>query len=195
MGNVVDPWEVLNKQGADAVRWYFYANGAPWLPTRFSAELVSEMQSQVHGHAVEHLRVLHHVRRHRRLQARRAEGRRRGLHADGQMGAVQAEFSLVKYVDEGLSEYKITETARAIQSFVDELSNWYVRLSKQRFWGKEWTGDKKAAYETLYTVLVTLSKVCAPYIPFMAESMYRNLVVGNIDGRAGIRASVRLPEL
>ena len=83
--------------------------------------------------------------------------------------------SLVKTVDEGLAEYRITESARAIQAFVDELSNWYVRLSKSRFWGKEWTGDKKAAYETLYTVLMTLCKVAAPFIPFMTETMYRNL--------------------
>ncbi len=90
--------------------------------------------------------------------------------------------SLVKAVDEGLSEYKITESARAIQAFVDELSNWYVRLSKSRFWGKEWTGDKKAAYQTLYTVLTTLAKVAAPFIPFMTESMYRNLVAGVVEG-------------
>ena len=90
--------------------------------------------------------------------------------------------TLVKYVDEGLQAYKITETARAIQAFVEELSNWYVRLSKSRFWGSEWTGDKKAAYETLYTVLTTLCKLAAPYVPFMTESMYRNLVVGNVAG-------------
>ena len=83
--------------------------------------------------------------------------------------------SLVKTVDEGLDQYRITESARAIQAFVDELSNWYVRLSKSRFWGKDWTGDKKAAYETLYTVLTTLCKLAAPFIPFMTESMYRNL--------------------
>ena len=90
--------------------------------------------------------------------------------------------SLVKAVDEGLSEYRITESARAIQAFVDELSNWYVRLSKSRFWGKDWTGDKKAAYQTLYTVLTTLSKAAAPFIPFMTESMYRNLVAGVVPG-------------
>ena len=90
--------------------------------------------------------------------------------------------SLVKFVDEGLSEYRITETARAIQAFVDELSNWYVRLSKARFWGKDWTGDKKAAYQALYTVLTTLCKIAAPYVPFMTESMYRNLVAGVASG-------------
>ena len=90
--------------------------------------------------------------------------------------------SLVKDVDAGLAGYDITGSARAIQAFVDELSNWYVRLSKSRFWGKEWTGDKKAAYQTLYTVLVTLCKLAAPFIPFMTESMYRNLVVGSVTG-------------
>ncbi|MBQ6373133.1 MAG: class I tRNA ligase family protein [Clostridia bacterium] len=90
--------------------------------------------------------------------------------------------TLVKFVDESLGQYRITESARAIQAFVEELSNWYVRLSKSRFWGKDWTGDKKAAYETLYTVLVTLCKLAAPFIPFMTESMYRNLVSGNIEG-------------
>ena len=181
LGNVVDPWEVLNKQGADAVRWYFYANGAPWLPTRFSAELVSEMQSKFMG-------TLWNTYAFFTMYAAIDDYKPAELKADEEDFTLMDKWalsklnSLVKYVDEGLSEYKITETARAIQSFVDELSNWYVRLSKQRFWGKEWTGDKKAAYETLYTVLVTLSKICAPYIPFMAESMYRNLVVGNIEG-------------
>ena len=181
LGNVVDPWEVLNKQGADAVRWYFYANGAPWLPTRFSAELVSEMQSKFMG-------TLWNTYAFFTMYAAIDDYKPAELKADEKDFTLMDKWalsklnSLVKYVDEGLSEYKITETARAIQSFVDELSNWYVRLSKQRFWGKEWTGDKKAAYETLYTVLVTLSKICAPYIPFMAESMYRNLVVDNVEG-------------
>ena len=88
--------------------------------------------------------------------------------------------TLVKFVDEGLADYKITETARAIAAFVDELSNWYVRCCRERFWGKGLEGDKLAAFETLYTVLTTLSGICAPYIPFMAESMYQNLVVGNL---------------
>lgn len=84
--------------------------------------------------------------------------------------------SLIKVVDEGLNEYKITETARAIGAYVDELSNWYVRRSRERFWGSDMTDSKEAAYTTLYTVLSTLSKVIAPYVPFMAENMYRNLV-------------------
>ena len=181
LGNVVNPWDVLDRQGADAVRWYFYANGAPWLPTRFSHELVSEMQSKFMGTlwntyaffvmyaAIDDYKPAEH----------------RADPADFTLmdkWALSKLNSLVKFVDEGLQAYRITETARAIQAFVEELSNWYVRLSKSRFWGKDWTGDKKAAYETLYTVLTTLCKLAAPYIPFMTESMYRNLVVGNVEG-------------
>ena len=174
LGNVVNPWDVLDKQGADAVRWYFYANGAPWLPTRFSGELVSEMQSKFMGTlwntyaffcmyaAIDGYVPAEH----------RADPADLTLMDKWVLSRLN---SLVKTVDEGLAEYRITESARAIQAFVDELSNWYVRLSKSRFWGKEWTGDKKAAYETLYTVLMTLCKVAAPFIPFMTETMYRNL--------------------
>ena len=174
LGNVVNPWDVLDKQGADAVRWYFYANGAPWLPTRFSGELVSEMQSKFMG-------TLWNTYAFFCMYAS-IDGYVPAEHkADPADLTLMDRWvlsrlnSLVRIVDEGLSEYKITESARAIQAFVDELSNWYVRLSKSRFWGKEWTGDKKAAYETLYTVLMTLCKVAAPFIPFMTETMYRNL--------------------
>ncbi|MBR6766344.1 MAG: isoleucine--tRNA ligase, partial [Clostridia bacterium] len=181
IGNVVDPWEVLDKQGADAVRWYFYASGSPWLPTRFSGELVSELQSKFMG-------TLWNTYAFFTMYASIDDYKPAEHKADAADFTLMDKWvlsklnSLVKFVDEGLAEYKITETSRAIQSFVDELSNWYVRLSKSRFWGKEWTGDKKAAYETLYTVLVTLAKISAPFIPFMTESMYQNLVVGNVEG-------------
>ena len=181
LGNVVNPWDVLDKQGADAVRWYFYANGAPWLPTRFSHELVSEMQSKFMG-------TLWNTYAFFTMYASIDDYRPEEHRADPadftlmDKWALSKLNTLVKFVDEGLQQYKITETARAIQAFVDELSNWYVRLSKSRFWGKDWTGDKKAAYETLYTVLTTLCKLAAPYVPFMTESMYRNLVVGNVSG-------------
>lgn len=183
IGNVVDPWEVLDKQGADAVRWYFYASGSPWLPTRFSGELVSELQSKFMG-------TLWNTYAFFAMYAAIDDYKPAEHKADPADFTLMDKWvlsklnSLVKLVDEGLAEYKITETSRAIQSFVEELSNWYVRLSKSRFWGKEWTGDKKAAYETLYTVLVTLTKISAPYIPFMTESMYQNLVVGNVEGCA-----------
>ena len=180
LGNVVNPWDVLDRQGADAVRWYFYANGAPWLPTRFSHELVSEMQSKFMGTLWNTYAFF--------VMYAAIDDYRPAVHA-----ADPADFTLmdrwalsklntlVKYVDEGLQQYRITETARAIQAFVEELSNWYVRLSKSRFWGKDWTADKKAAYQTLYTVLTTLCRLAAPYVPFMTESMYQNLVVGNIE--------------
>ena len=181
LGNVVDPWDVLDRQGADAVRWYFYANGAPWLPTRFSHELVSEMQSKFMG-------TLWNTYAFFAMYAEIDDYRPAEHRADPRDFTLMDRWvlsklnTLVKFVDEGLQAYKITETARAIQSFVEELSNWYVRLSKSRFWGKDWTGDKRAAYETLYTVLTTLCRLAAPYIPFMTESMYQNLVVGNVEG-------------
>ena len=181
LGNVVDPWSVLDKQGADAVRWYFYASGAPWLPTRFSGELVSELQSKFMG-------TLWNTYAFFCMYAS-IDDFMPGEHTAAEEDLTLMDRwvlsrlnSLVKTVDEGLNNYEITESARAIQAFVDELSNWYVRLSKSRFWGKDWTGDKKAAYQTLYTVLTTLCRLAAPFIPFMTESMYRNLVVGSVEG-------------
>ena len=183
IGNVVDPWEVLDKQGADAVRWYFYASGAPWLPTRFSGELVSELQSKFMGtlwNTYAFFTMYASIDEFNpNLHTCKAED-----YTLMDKWALSKLNTLVKLVDEGLAQYKITEPARAIQSFVEELSNWYVRLSKSRFWGKEWTGDKLAAYNTLYTVLTTLTGLCAPFIPFMAESMYRNLVAANVEGAA-----------
>lgn len=180
-GNVIDPWEVLNHQGADAVRWYFYANGAPWLPSRFSPELVSEMQRKFMG-------TLWNTYAFFTLYASIDDYKPAEQKANPEDFSLMDKWvlsklqTLVKFVDEGLSGYKITETARAISSFVDELSNWYVRRCRERFWGKGLAGDKLAAFETLYTVLTTLCSVCAPYVPFISETMYRNLVVGNIPG-------------
>ena len=181
LGNVVDPWDALNRQGADATRWYMYAAAAPWLPKRFSHELVSEMQRRFMG-------TLWNTYAFFTLYAsiddyKPAEQKARPEDFSLMDKWVLSKLnSLVKFVDEGLADYKITETARAIAEFVDELSNWYVRCGRERFWGKGLEGDKLAAFETLYTVLVTLSGICAPYIPFMSESMYQNLVVGNIPG-------------
>ena len=174
LGNVVDPWSVLDDQGADAVRWYFYASAAPWLPTRFSGDLVSEMQRKFMG-------TLWNTYAFFTLYAS-IDGYDPALKADPKDFSLMDRWALsklnelVRFVDEGLSQYKITETARAIQAFVDELSNWYVRRCRERFWGKGLEGDKLAAFETLYTVLVTLCKLLAPYTPFMTEVMYRNLV-------------------
>ncbi len=180
-GNVIDPWEVLNRQGADAVRWYFYASASPWLPKRFSHELVSDMQRKFIG-------TLWNTYAFFALYAsiddyKPAEQKARPEDFSLMDRWVLSKLNtLIQFVDEGLSEYKITETARAISAFVDELSNWYVRCSRERFWGKGMEGDKLAAFETLYTVLTTLCGLCAPYIPFLAETMYQNLVVGNLPG-------------
>ena len=181
IGNVVDPWSVLDKQGADAVRWYFYANGAPWLPTRFSGSLVSEMQGKFIG-------TLWNTYAFFTLYAsidNYEPEKEKAAPEDFTMmdkWVLSRLNSLVDYVDKGLSEYKATETSRAISAFVDELSNWYVRLSRERFWGKGMQGSKLSAFETLYTVLVTLTKLLAPFLPFITENMYQNLVVGNVEG-------------
>ena len=174
-GNVVDPWSVLDRQGADAVRWYFYTAGAPWLPSRFSPEAVAEGQRKFMGtlqntyaffvlyanidnfdpkdHPIENVKLT--------LMDKWVLSR---LH------------QLVRRVDDDLCAYRIPEPARAITEFVDDLSNWYVRRCRERFWGKGMDDTKEAAFVTLYTVLVTLAKVIAPFVPFMAEEMYQNLV-------------------
>ena len=174
-GNVVDPWSVLDKQGADAVRWYFYTNSAPWIPSRFGAEAVSEVQRKFQG-------TLWNTYAFFALYAE-IDG-----YDPSEYDLKTCKLSLmdkwvlsklntlVKNVDEMLAEYNITDSARAIQDFSDVLSNWYVRRGRDRYWGSEMTEDKAAAYTTLYTVLVTLAKVIAPYTPFMAEMMYQNLV-------------------
>ena len=181
IGNVVDPWEVLDKQGADAVRWYFYASSAPWLPTRFSGDLVSEMQRKFMGtlwNTYAFFTLYASIDNYDPL-TKKADKKDFSLMDKWILSKLQ---TLIATVDDGLEKYQITETARAISDFVDELSNWYVRRCRERFWGKGLEGDKLAAFETLYTVLKTLSGLCAPYIPFMAESMYRNLVANNDPG-------------
>lgn len=174
-GNVVDPWSVLDKQGADATRWYFYTASAPWLPSRFAAENVSESQRKFMG-------TLWNTYAFFVLYADidKFDPRQHKLE-DCKLNILDKWIlsglnTLIKTVDEGLDQYKITETARAIEEFTDELSNWYVRRSRERFWGSGMSSDKEAAYVTLYTVLVTLSKIIAPFVPFMAENIYQNLV-------------------
>ena len=174
-GNVVDPWSVLDKQGADATRWYFYTASAPWLPSRFSADNVSEAQRKFMGTLwntyaffVLYAEIDKYDPTKYKLEKQQLNVMDRWI--------LSALNTLVKTVDEGLNEYKITETSRAIQDFVDNLSNWYVRRSRDRFWGSSMTKSKAAAYTTLYTVLVTLTKLLAPYTPFLAEEMYQNLV-------------------
>lgn len=176
-GNVVEPFTVLDKQGADATRWYFYTSSAPWLPSRFSAENVSEAQRKFMGtlwNTYAFYVLYAEIDKFNPAEHKLSEQKLTVM----DRWILSGLNSLIKYVDEGLNEYKITETARAIGEFVDDLSNWYVRRSRERFWGSDMTADKEAAYTTLYTVLATLSKIIAPYVPFMAENIYRNLVAG-----------------
>ena len=181
-GNVVDPWSVLDKQGADAVRWYFCASSSPWLPTRFYDDGVSEYQRKFMGTFwntyafyvlyadIDEFNPMEYKLEYDKL-------------SQMDKWALSKLNSLVKLVDELMTDYKITESSRAIQDFVDELSNWYVRRCRDRFWAKGMEQDKINAYMTLYTCLVTLSKVCAPFVPFMTEEIYQNLVV-NLDKTA-----------
>ncbi|MGN1040597.1 MAG: isoleucine--tRNA ligase [Candidatus Fimimonas sp.] len=173
-GNVVDPWDSFNKQGADAVRWYFYTSSSPWLPSRFYDDAVFETQRRFLG-------TLWNTYAFYVLYADidDFDPSKYSL-ADCKLSLmdkwVLSEVNqLVKTVDNGLSNYEITETARAIEKFTDMLSNWYVRRCRERYWGSEWTQDKQAAYMTLYTVLDTLAKVCAPFVPFISESIYQNV--------------------
>ncbi|MBO4262350.1 MAG: isoleucine--tRNA ligase [Clostridia bacterium] len=175
LGNVVDPWTVLDKQGADAVRWYFYTASAPWLPSRFYEEAVSEGQRKFMGTLWNTYAFFVLYAEIDKYDPSKYELKNCKLSVMDKW-VLSKLNTLIKTVDEGLADYKIFETAREIQSYVDELSNWYVRRGRERYWGSGMTEDKAAAYTTLYTVLVTLARLTAPYVPFMAESIYLNLV-------------------
>lgn len=174
-GNVVDPWDALNKQGADAVRWYFYANSAPWLPSRYYDEAVSELQRKFMGTLwntyafyilyaeIDRFNPTQHKLDYEKLPPM-------------DKWILSKLQSLNKFVDESLEHYKLTEPARAMAEFVDDLSNWYVRRSRERFWAKGMEQDKINAYMTLYTVLETMVKLAAPFTPFITEEIYANLV-------------------
>ena len=174
-GNVVDPWTVLDKQGADAVRWYFYTSSAPWLPSRFYEEAVSEGQRKYLG-------TLWNTYAFFVLYAEIDKYNPSEYSLDKCKLSLMDKWiisklnTLIKEVDANLAVYEIFEAGRKLQDFTDELSNWYVRRGRERYWGSEMTEDKAAAYTTLYTVLVTLAKLTAPFTPFIAESIYRNLV-------------------
>ena len=181
-GNAVDPFETLEKHGADAIRWYFYENSAPWLPNRFYDEAVKEGQRKFLG-------TLWNTYAFYVLYANIDKFDPTKYSIEYDKLSVMDKWllsklnTLVKTVDESLGNYRITETARALQDFTDELSNWYVRRSRERFWSKELTQDKINAYMTLHTTLVTLAKLAAPMIPFMTEEIYRNLVC-SVDSKA-----------
>ena len=183
-GNAVDPFEALETFGADAIRWYFYSNSAPWLPNKFHAGAVTEGQRKFMG-------TLWNTYAFFVLYANIDSFDATKYSLDYDKLSVMDKWllsklnTLIKEVDNNLENYKITETSRILQDFVDDLSNWYVRRSRERFWGKEMTQDKINAYMTLYTTLVELAKISAPMIPFMADDIYRNLVC-SIDKNAPI---------
>ena len=177
-GNAVDPMEALRTYGADAIRWYFYSNSAPWLPNRFHGKAVQECQRKFLG-------TLWNTYAFFVLYANidGFDATKTTLDYD-KLGVMDRWLlsrlnSTVREVDDDLAAYRIPETARALEQFVDELSNWYVRRSRERFWGKGMPQDKVNAYMTLYTALVTTAKIAAPMIPFMTEEIYRNLVCTN----------------
>ena len=174
-GNAVDPFEALEKYGADAIRWYFYVNSAPWLPNRFHGKAVIEGQRKFMG-------TLWNTYAFFVLYANIDNFDASKYTLDYEKLNVMDKWllsklnSLIRTVDDNLANYRIPESARALQDFVDEMSNWYVRRSRERFWAKGMEQDKINAYMTLYTALVTVSKVAAPMIPFMTEEIYQNLV-------------------
>ena len=174
-GNAVDPFEALDQFGADAIRWYFYINSAPWLPNKFHEDAVKEGQKKF-------LSTLWNTYAFYVLYANIDEFDPTKYSLDYDSLTVMDKWilsrlnSTVKEVDSDLGSYKIPEAARALESFVDELSNWYVRRCRERFWAKGMEQDKINAYETLYTCLVTISKTAAPMIPFMTEEIYQNIV-------------------
>ncbi len=174
-GNAVDPFEALETYGADAIRWYFYTNSAPWLPNRFHGKAVLEGQRKFLG-------TLWNTYAFYVLYADidNFDPTKYSL-ADCKLTVMDKWLlsrlnSVIKEVDAGLASYKIPEPAKALADFTDELSNWYVRRSRERYWGSDMTEDKIAAYMTLYTALVTVAKLAAPMIPFMTEEIYQNLV-------------------
>ena len=174
-GNAVDPFEALKVYGADAIRWYFYVNSAPWLPNRFHGKAVQEGQRKFMG-------TLWNTYAFFVLYANIDNFDATKYALEPEKLSVMDKWllsklnTLVAEVDGDLGNYRIPEAARALQEFVDDMSNWYVRRSRERFWAKGMEQDKINAYMTLYTALVTVSKVAAPMIPFMAEDIYRNLV-------------------
>jgi isoleucyl-tRNA synthetase len=174
-GNAIDPFDALDRHGADAIRWYFYINSALWLPNRFHHAAVTEGQRKFMGTLwntyaffvlyanIDNFNATEYTLEYDKLPVM-------------DKWLLSRLNTLVKSVDDLLENYQITEAARLLANFVDELSNWYVRRSRERFWVKGMPQDKINAYMTLYTALVTVCKLSAPFIPFMTEDIYQNLV-------------------
>ena len=174
-GNAVDPFDALETYGADAIRWYFYVNSAPWLPNRFHGKAVMEGQRKFMGTLwntyaffVLYANIDNFDATEYKLEYDKLPVMDKWL--------LSKLNTLVKEVDDDLANYRIPEAARALQDFVDDMSNWYVRRSRERFWAKGMEQDKINAYMTLYTALVTVCKAAAPMVPFMTEDIYQNLV-------------------
>lgn len=174
-GNAVDPFDALATYGADAIRWYFYINSAPWLPNRFHGKAVQEGQRKFMGTLWNTYAFFVLYANIDQFDATRYELEYEKLPVMDKW-LLSKMNSMVKSVDENLADYRIPEAARALQEFVDDMSNWYVRRSRERFWAKGMEQDKINAYMTLYTALVTTAKAAAPMIPFMTEDIYQNLV-------------------
>lgn len=175
IGNVVDPWVLLDNQGADAVRWYFYTSSMPWLPNRFSAEAVSESQRKYMGtfwntyaFYILYADIDNFDPTQHKLVRENLTPMDRWI--------LSRLNTLIGHVEAYLDDLKMTEAGREMQDFMDDLSNWYVRRCRERYWGKDMTADKEAAYMTLYTVLRTMALISAPFTPFMSETMYQNMV-------------------
>ena len=174
-GNAVDPFEALETYGADAIRWYFYINSAPWLPNRFHGKAVQEGQRKFMGTLWNTYAFFVLYANIDNFDATKYTLDRDSLSVMDRW-LLSKLNSVVGAVDDHLANYRIPEAARALQDFVDEMSNWYVRRCRDRYWGEGMPQDKINAYMTLYTALVTISKAAAPMIPFMTEDIYRNLV-------------------
>ncbi len=178
LGNTVDPFEALEKYGSDAIRWYFYTNSAPWLPNRFSGKAVIEGQRKyistlwnTYAFYVLYANIDNFDNTKYKLEPEKLPVMDKWL--------LSKLNTVIKAVDLNLADFRIPEAAKALQDFVDEMSNWYVRRNRERFWQKELTQDKINAYMTLYTALVTVAKLTAPMTPFVAEDIYHNLVCTN----------------
>ncbi len=193
-GNAVDPFEALDKYGADAIRWYFYTNSAPWLPNRFHGDAVVEGQRKFMGTLwntyafyVLYANIDNFNPQDYKLEPEKLNAMDRWI--------LSKLNSAVKEVDARMQNYQIPESGKALEEFVDDLSNWYVRRSRERFWASGMEQDKINAYMTLYTCLVTISKAAAPFIPFMTEEIYQNLVAGKEEGAPESIHLCRFPEV
>ncbi|MBQ6817721.1 MAG: isoleucine--tRNA ligase [Bacilli bacterium] len=177
-GNAVDPFEALEEYGADAIRWYFYSNSAPWLPNRFHGRAVIEGQRKVMGtlwNTYAFYVLYANIDKFNPLDYNNGKLEYDKLSVMDKW-IISKLNTLVQTVDNNLANYRITESTKVIEKFIDDLSNWYVRRSRERFWAKGMPQDKINAYTTLYTCLVTLSKAISPMLPFITEDIYQNLV-------------------